>query len=41
MRQRVGQLGGIISVGPTSDGWAVRTNSPLGTTDSSCPLASS
>jgi signal transduction histidine kinase len=41
MRQRVGQLGGIISVGPTSDGWAVRTNIPLGTTDSSCPLASS
>lgn len=41
MRQRVGQLGGIISVGPTSDGWAVRTNIPLGTTESSCPLAPS
>jgi signal transduction histidine kinase len=40
MRQRVGQLGGIISVGPTADGWAVRTNIPLGT-DSSCPLAPS
>ena len=40
MRQRVGQLGGIISVGPTADGWSVRTNIPLGNTDPTCPWAS-
>jgi signal transduction histidine kinase len=39
MRQRVGLLGGIISVGPTADGWSVRINIPLGNTDSTCPLA--
>lgn len=41
MRQRVELLGGIISVGPTCDGWAVRTNIPLDDTDESlrpCPL---
>lgn len=41
MRQRVELLGGIISVGPTRDGWAVRTNIPLDHTDESlgqCPL---
>lgn len=41
MRQRVELLGGIISVGPTCDGWAVRTNIPLD--DESlrpCPLVS-
>ncbi|MHC9295413.1 sensor histidine kinase [Mycobacterium sp. LTG2003] len=43
MRQRVELLGGIISVGPTCDGWAVRTNIPLDDTDESlrqCPLVS-
>ena len=29
MRQRVGLHGGIISVGPTEDGWSVRMNIPL------------
>ena len=41
MRQRVELLGGIISVGPTCDGWAVRTDIPLD--DESlrpCPLVS-
>ena len=33
MRQRVELLGGIISVGPADDGWAVRTNIPLDDTD--------
>jgi signal transduction histidine kinase len=41
MRQRVRLLGGIISVGPTADGWSVRTNIPLGPTDPVCPLAPS
>lgn len=43
MRQRVEQLGGIISVGPADDGWAVRTNIPLDDTDQAprgCPLMS-
>ncbi|MCW1824408.1 two-component sensor histidine kinase [Mycolicibacterium conceptionense] len=43
MRQRVEQLGGIISVGPADDGWAVRTNIPLDDTDRAprwCPVVS-
>ena len=33
MRQRVERLGGIISIGPCHDGWAVRANIPLADTD--------
>lgn len=43
MRQRVEQLGGIISVGPADDGWSVRTNIPLDDTDRAprwCPVVS-
>ncbi|WKG04095.1 sensor histidine kinase [Mycolicibacterium sp. HK-90] len=43
MRQRVEQLGGIISVGPADDAWSVRTNIPLDDTDPTprgCPLMS-
>lgn len=43
MRQRVELLGGIISVGPADDGWAVRTNIPLddtGPAPRGCPLTS-
>lgn len=43
MRQRVELLGGIISVGPADEGWAVRTNIPLDDTDRAprwCPVVS-
>ncbi|GJJ20754.1 hypothetical protein MTY414_44270 [Mycolicibacterium mageritense] len=42
MRQRVERLGGIISIGPSSDGWAVRANIPLndsGLGERACPWA--